>query len=121
PLSYPAIHGKLDGDWFTIRYNDTWEYPYSIITSSVARYIRVKSLYTIGMCEVYVFGECPSLRWGESCQNRCGHCNNGYTCNPIFGTCKDGCASGYKNPYCSEECDAYRFGQNCNQTCSSNC
>ncbi|WAQ98867.1 hypothetical protein MAR_023240 [Mya arenaria] len=83
--------------------------------------------------------ECRNLRWGDLCENKCGHCLddycydwNGYCkngcesgykttdkcldagCNKVDGAC-NGCADGLKGKFC--ECEDGRFGKGCFGTC----
>lgn len=36
--------------------------------------------------------------WG--CSEECGHCVNGEQCNPVHGTCRNGCETGYYKKRC---------------------
>lgn len=33
--------------------------------------------------------------YGAGCSKECGHCVNGEQCNPVHGTCRNGCEAGY--------------------------
>ncbi|WAQ98870.1 SREC-like protein, partial [Mya arenaria] len=61
--------------------------------------------------------ECPYMRWGDLCENNCGHCLDDY-CYDWNGYCKNGCESGYKTTdMCFDECEDGRFGKGCFDTC----
>ncbi|WAQ98869.1 ZC4H2-like protein [Mya arenaria] len=61
--------------------------------------------------------ECPYLRWGDLCENKCGHCLDDY-CYDWNGYCKNGCESSYKTTdMCLDECEDGRFGKGCFGTC----
>ncbi|XP_062610404.1 multiple epidermal growth factor-like domains protein 10 [Saccostrea cucullata] len=46
--------------------------------------------------------ECDSGFHGESCSLTCGHCKWNKECNPINGTCLNGCAEGYEREFCNK-------------------
>lgn len=46
--------------------------------------------------------ECTNGKYGEHCQNDCGHCRYVSQCNHVNGTCVNGCKSGYKQPTCTQ-------------------
>lgn len=33
--------------------------------------------------------------YGAGCSKECGHCVGGEQCNPVHGTCRNGCETGY--------------------------
>ncbi|XP_056019863.1 multiple epidermal growth factor-like domains protein 10 [Ostrea edulis] len=43
------------------------------------------------------------------------------TCNPINGSCLEGCIPGYLGSFCNKPCDKGTYGINCSQNCSQNC
>lgn len=58
--------------------------------------------------------ECPSGKWGKSCEMDC-MCQNGATCDPFDGKCL--CNRGWTGKYCSQECPPDRYGQDCGEEC----
>ncbi|KAH9492446.1 hypothetical protein Btru_029124 [Bulinus truncatus] len=71
------------------------------------------------LCEVQVYGECPSGTWGLDCQKCSAQCPD--TCHIDDGSCNTVCY-GFKNPpFCDQECDKGFFGINCTQKCPANC
>ncbi|KAL3880528.1 hypothetical protein ACJMK2_032762 [Sinanodonta woodiana] len=87
---------------------------------SLARFVSVirenKEIMTI--CEVIVDGECPKGKFGDVCNETCGHCLYGnVSCNSSTGQCTEGCQNGWSGEKCKEECPKGTFGDACNETC----
>ncbi|XP_065927125.1 adhesion G protein-coupled receptor B1 isoform X5 [Magallana gigas] len=51
----------------------------------------------------------------------CGNCFESQQCHHINGTCMNGCSRGYQGVHCTEECEDYFFGENCEKRCNSTC
>lgn len=47
-----------------------------------------------------IFLACHGGRYGQGCNNICGHCINQTVCNHIDGTCLSGCDPGYQGILC---------------------
>lgn len=43
----------------------------------------------------HLLAECQYNSFGVGCPNECGHCLNGEQCDPVNGTCYNGCEAGY--------------------------
>ena len=54
----------------------------------------------LNQCTFY-FLECPVGSFGQDCQEKCGKCKSGITCNITTGVCHDGCEDGYEGEYCT--------------------
>ncbi|XP_052795940.1 uncharacterized protein LOC128228579 isoform X2 [Mya arenaria] len=90
---------------------------YTYIEARFVRITRPGENKTLALCEVEVFAECRNLRWGDLCENKCGHCLDDY-CYDWNGYCKNGCESGYKTTdKCLDECEDGRFGNGCFGNC----
>ncbi|XP_065923437.1 receptor-type tyrosine-protein phosphatase epsilon [Magallana gigas] len=59
--------------------------------------------------------------YGAGCSEECGHCVYGEQCNPVDGTCHNGCETGYYKKRCKRECPQEFYGRNCLGNCSENC
>ncbi|XP_076436976.1 uncharacterized protein LOC143276381 [Babylonia areolata] len=59
---------------------------------------------------------CREGRYGQGCQNTCGHCGRNTTCDSETGHCQI-CQSGFKPPLCDTECEGGMYGTNCLQQC----
>lgn len=46
--------------------------------------------------------ECDGRKYGENCSIPCGNCLLYEQCNPINGTCINGCDNGYQGLNCTE-------------------
>lgn len=46
--------------------------------------------------------ECDNDMFGENCEQKCGHCANSSTCNPVNGSCLTGCDLGFQGPLCND-------------------
>ncbi|XP_069126513.1 receptor-type tyrosine-protein phosphatase T-like [Argopecten irradians] len=67
----------------------------------------IRSVYVIRpvelrFCEVEVFG-CMLGRWGAECDNQCGACAGGDTCDSVTGNCPGACATGWNGFLCNKE------------------
>jgi hypothetical protein len=47
-----------------------------------------------------IFVACSSGYYGELCQETCGNCSDGVTCNNVNGTCTNGCDVGVYGDKC---------------------
>ncbi|XP_065934159.1 uncharacterized protein [Magallana gigas] len=65
--------------------------------------------------------ECENNMYGAGCSEECGHCVNGEQCNPVHGTCRNGCEAGYYKKRCKRVCPQELYGRNCLKNCSEGC
>lgn len=47
-----------------------------------------------------IFADCVPGFFGVNCENICGKCKSGETCNTVTGLCPDGCESHLMPPNC---------------------
>lgn len=45
--------------------------------------------------------ECPAGSYGDACNETCGNCRDGNTCDRVNGTCLTGCDAGYEGDLCA--------------------
>ncbi|XP_029004197.1 tyrosine-protein kinase receptor Tie-1 isoform X2 [Betta splendens] len=57
--------------------------------------------------------DCPSKKWGLSCDNDCPECLNGGVCHDVYGDCI--CPPGFMGAHCETACEAGRFGRRCQE------
>lgn len=51
----------------------------------------------------HLLAECQyNSYYGAGCPNECGHCLNGEKCDPVTGTCNNGCEAGYTTMMCKK-------------------
>ena len=50
----------------------------------------------------YLPSECDGRTFGQNCSQSCGKCLNNDQCDPINGSCLNGCDSGYHGTKCKE-------------------
>lgn len=48
------------------------------------------------------FLECPDGFYGNNCTVECGHCAHDVACDPVTGSCPNGCGDGYHGTNCSQ-------------------
>ncbi|XP_056002092.1 multiple epidermal growth factor-like domains protein 10 isoform X2 [Ostrea edulis] len=63
--------------------------------------------------------ECENGKYGEECQEYCGHCTDLAQCDHVNGTCLSGCNPGFKQGTCKDACDGNEYGEGCQQSCGS--
>ncbi|XP_062613211.1 multiple epidermal growth factor-like domains protein 11 [Saccostrea cucullata] len=61
--------------------------------------------------------ECKAGKYGEDCNNTCGHCARNDTCDNINGSCPGSCDAGYRGKNCLNACPFGKFGNDCNEKC----
>ncbi|XP_053178769.1 tyrosine-protein kinase receptor Tie-1 isoform X3 [Scomber japonicus] len=61
--------------------------------------------------------DCPSKKWGPSCENDCPECLNGGVCHDKDGDCI--CPPGFMGTRCETACREGMFGRNCQESCGS--
>ncbi|XP_055873689.1 uncharacterized protein LOC129924052 isoform X1 [Biomphalaria glabrata] len=63
---------------------------------------------------------CPPYTWGTNCDQSCINCSD--HCDQDLGICKH-CKPGHKYPFssCTQECDTYEFGRDCEGRCLRKC
>ncbi|XP_027146246.1 tyrosine-protein kinase receptor Tie-1 isoform X2 [Larimichthys crocea] len=61
--------------------------------------------------------DCPSMKWGPSCDKDCPECLNGGVCHDVHGDCI--CPPGFMGTRCGTACREGMFGRNCQQSCGS--
>ncbi|XP_066298172.1 uncharacterized protein [Branchiostoma lanceolatum] len=71
---------------------------------------------------LYYSCACAEGWYGAFCDQECGHCYLGPTCDRYDGTCPTGgdhvCTAGYFGDNCHQECPDFRYGaDDCTQTC----
>lgn len=49
---------------------------------------------------MFIYKECNGGKFGENCENDCGHCLHKEQCHYIDGTCSNGCNDGYQGIQC---------------------
>ncbi|GFS04759.1 multiple epidermal growth factor-like domains 10 [Elysia marginata] len=66
---------------------------------------------------------CPPGSYGVGCSKRCsrGCVGQDNICDPVNGTCGQGCEPGHVGDKCDHKCDVGFYGQACNKTCSEHC
>lgn len=47
------------------------------------------------MNRTHLLAGCKDNTYGDGCSKKCGHCVNGEQCDPVSGTCYNGCEAGY--------------------------
>ncbi|KAH9494750.1 hypothetical protein Btru_017789, partial [Bulinus truncatus] len=81
--------------------------------------IKSRSGQMLALCEVEIYGECPTGTYDLNCTNCKAFCLD--TCHIDDGSCNMVCF-GYSNPpNCNVDCNNGSWGINCNKTCSRNC
>ncbi|KAK3749630.1 hypothetical protein RRG08_049144 [Elysia crispata] len=67
--------------------------------------------------------ECAIGYYGEGCKMNCNETCAGQNnpCNPVNGTCNQGCDPGYQGVFCSKECDEGFYGGGCTESCKEKC
>nr|XP_040040327.1 tyrosine-protein kinase receptor Tie-1 isoform X3 [Gasterosteus aculeatus aculeatus] len=61
--------------------------------------------------------DCPSKKWGPSCDKDCPECLNGGVCHDVDGDCI--CPPGFMGTRCETACREGMFGRNCQGSCDS--
>lgn len=61
--------------------------------------------------------ECPSKKWGLSCDKDCPECLNGGVCHALDGDCV--CPPGFMGTRCETACREGMFGRNCQESCGT--
>ncbi|KAK3600085.1 hypothetical protein CHS0354_023622 [Potamilus streckersoni] len=92
---------------------ETNDHPANVI--SVVR----RNTWILTLCEVTVEGECLDGFFSEYCNNTCGRCYNGDSCDKESGICPDGCDPGWSEMLCNVECFEGTYGHGCNKTCGN--
>ncbi|XP_025107492.1 cell death abnormality protein 1-like isoform X2 [Pomacea canaliculata] len=44
--------------------------------------------------------DCYAGRYGKKCTSECGRCRDNKACDPVYGTCPDGCSEGFETQLC---------------------
>ncbi|KAK6991255.1 multiple epidermal growth factor-like domains protein 11, partial [Biomphalaria glabrata] len=73
----------------------------------------------LNVCEVEVYGECPTGTWGLACTNCSQDCPN--ECHVEDGRCVNLCLGFINPPSCDLPCNKSHYGINCTKQCSNNC
>uniref|UniRef100_A0A8W8P1H2 Scavenger receptor class F member 2 n=1 Tax=Magallana gigas TaxID=29159 RepID=A0A8W8P1H2_MAGGI len=63
--------------------------------------------------------KCNGGKFGENCENDCGHCLHKEQCHYIDGTCSNGCNDGYQGIQCKNICSNNTYGSNCSLSCGN--
>ncbi|XP_052828236.1 receptor-type tyrosine-protein phosphatase T isoform X2 [Octopus bimaculoides] len=74
----------------------------------------------LNLCEVLIGGDCNSGWFSENCSREC-HCKRLTKCNSTNGDCIGGCIPGWKGSNCYTKCSEKKYGEDCQQSCSSGC
>uniref|UniRef100_A0AAQ6AEA3 Tyrosine-protein kinase receptor Tie-1 n=1 Tax=Amphiprion ocellaris TaxID=80972 RepID=A0AAQ6AEA3_AMPOC len=61
--------------------------------------------------------DCPSKKWGQTCDRDCPNCLNGGVCHDVDGDCI--CPPGFMGTRCETACREGMFGRNCQESCES--
>ena len=72
----------------------------SHITGLSGRYR--KQLIMLMLCFIMLLIDCIDNRYGKTCNEKCGHCNNNDVCEKSNGSCPSGCFAGYQGTKCKE-------------------
>ncbi|CAC5421817.1 PTPRK [Mytilus coruscus] len=71
----------------------------------------------IDICEIEI-GACAVGKFGGECLRDCSSNCLPSPCDHVTGQCKAGCKKGWKGFNCTEACEAWHFGTNCNKMCN---
>ena len=63
--------------------------------------IYIFQLLLLHKCMILSVDTCASGMYGPNCVNTCGQCLNS-ACNPISGSCANGCNAGYEGATCKQ-------------------
>ncbi|XP_053391785.1 uncharacterized protein LOC128554536 [Mercenaria mercenaria] len=88
------------------------------VPNTLARYVTIKRLGVLTICEVMIFeGECGLGTYGEECIKEC-HCADNKPCNKESGQCQTLiCKTGWNGTACNQGCPQDRFGDGCKERC----
>ncbi|XP_053399763.1 receptor-type tyrosine-protein phosphatase epsilon-like isoform X4 [Mercenaria mercenaria] len=90
-------------------------------TPVITQYITLKQTGRKRMviCELQLLeGECADGQFGIGCNETCGHCINGTTCDKVHGNCLS-CNPGYHGQLCTASCSNGTYGLNCSSYCDN--
>lgn len=62
---------------------------------------------------LFYFTACPDQFYGKNCEQRCGNCKGGLTCNYQTGVCENGCEMEWKGEKCQQQVFAGQIGTIC--------
>ncbi|XP_060582406.1 uncharacterized protein LOC132738816 [Ruditapes philippinarum] len=97
----------------------------NISVNAIGRFVKMtKEWGRIGICEIYVYGDCQEDTCGYDCQKSC-HCRDATIWDKISTNCSSGCKDRWKGFQCNidttTDCESGRYGEKCPTQCSKNC